>query len=121
MKRLRFSITTMIGLVFLVAIDCVTVRLLRIRPEWGLMVLFLPIICLPMANLVAIGGSRVFVRQGDSRGFWIGITVFAALAVIPLFIWLQPGLEWLDTKPELHEFLTWLLDSDIELLVLYTT
>ncbi len=104
MKRLKISINGLLGLVFLVAVDCVTVRLLRGRPEWG-WIAFLDfpmvassIFCLPMANLVAIGGSRILVRRVSSRGFWIGATIFATLADIPLFVWQGPGFYWFESK-----------------------
>src|SRR3954467_10745192 len=84
MKRFRFSISALMAVVLLVALDCMAFDTLLNRPlfERNLSdVVFFG--ALPMANIVAIGLIRLLTernRRGRTRPFLVGFERFGGVA-----------------------------------------
>jgi hypothetical protein len=89
MKHLRFSISALMAVVLLVALDCMTFNILLNRPLFDRNlseVVFFG--ALPMANILAIGLIRLLTernRRGRTRPFLVGFEGFGGVALL-LFV-----------------------------------
>ena len=86
MRHFRFSISALMAVVLLIALDCMAFNTLLIRPlfQRHLSELFV-VGALPMANILAVGLIRLFTkrnRPGQTRPFLVGFDVFGGVALL---------------------------------------
>jgi hypothetical protein len=94
MKYFRFSISTLMAVVLVVALDCMAINMLIVRPLFRVPLSELILLgALPMANILAIGLLRLWAdrnERGQTRpllvGFeicgWVTLLVFLTCAVL---------------------------------------
>jgi hypothetical protein len=94
MKYFRFSISSLMAVVLVVALDCMAINMLIVRPLFPVNLSDLILFgALPMANILAIGLIRVWADRdgrGRTRPFlvdfevcgWVTLLVFVTIAVL---------------------------------------
>ncbi len=86
MKCLRFSISSLMAVVLLVALDCMAINTFLVRPLFRRTLSELTLVgVLPMANILAIGLFRLWaVRNGRGRPrpFLVGFDIFGGVALL---------------------------------------
>ena len=96
MKCFRFSISSLMAVVLLVALNCMAINMFLGRPLFPSSLLELIFFgALPMANLLAIGLYRLWTErngQGRTRLFLVGFEVFGGVALLLFFVctWVAP-------------------------------
>jgi hypothetical protein len=71
MPRIRFSIASLVGLVFALAFSFAALR--AANPAWDAVCLGVTIFVLPLSILLAVH------RQGKRRAFWLGFAIFGGV------------------------------------------
>jgi hypothetical protein len=95
-KSLRLSIQSVMAIVIVVAIDCMTLRVAEAapRPITGVLSV-IAFGSLPMANLLAFGLLLRGASQGRWKAFWTGFTAAGSVALLGLLRWaiLTPNID----------------------------
>ncbi|APW60130.1 hypothetical protein [Paludisphaera borealis] len=118
MKLPRLSVNSVMIVVFAVAVDCMAIRSIRIRP--GVLTGALDVLLLgtlPMANILAVVLTRLVWRRDQTRPFRLGFVVVGLLAVLGTAVGLKPLLSYLESVLVSTTLGDWLESSEIGAMV----
>jgi hypothetical protein len=83
MKPPQVSLNSVMAAVALVAIDCMTLRMVELDPNpLTLAITLLVLGCLPMANVLAVG-LAILIRRGRANApFWLGFAIAGGIVFV---------------------------------------